>query len=699
MDLNLLRVDEIKINGKAVPVYVYKYNAHRKARLPKCKSKITLKKGKYEKKLLELYCGFDIETTNIIKDNKKLAFMYIWQFIIATEDIGFCYLGRTWDDFVVLLGEIADFYKTSPQNKIIIWDANFGFEFQFLRKHIEWEEDEFSFFAKELRKPLLATCYGGIEFRDCLAISGGSLGQLAKDFCFTQKLKGDLDYSIPRNSHTELTREELSYCINDVKILAEFSFFAMQTWIRPNKKIPLTKTGILRGETKREYQKKCKNKRAYEAMIMAAYPDGDTYKKWFKYLFRGGFVHANFFYTNEIICNALMYDITSSYPAQMLLNYYPETPFIDDVFSEENLQTKCCIMEVRFYDIEATTYHSIESKHKLIDSAGVKLDNGRVWRADMVHVMLTELDYDNYRKFYRWDESKTEILSFKTAKRGKLPPFITNVLLRHYFTKAELKQQGLSGTPEYALKKSGVNSCFGLMCTRLSLDKVEYHGNDWAIQEHAINFDEESEKQILLPQHGIYVAAHGRHELLKCVKMIEDAIPNSVIYCDTDSIKCRNDERIAAIIDEYNEGIRKKLKAAGLTHPLLADLGMFDLEYKKPVDRIKTLGAKRYIYEVNGKVNCTIAGLPKDVLPKLEGDPFENFDMDGLVVPLEYSEKLTSAYNDEETSAVICGEEMHELSSVALYQIPFSLFTKLDYYNMVAAEKEKKEERKYYNDL
>lgn len=690
--IKLIKTDTITIAGNPVPCWCYEMTRGDKLMLPRVYKRdfVLMKKGKHKKEYIRLYCGFDIETTNVIIGDEKLAFMYIWQFIVATSDKAFVYLGRTWDDFRYLLETLAAFYNVSRETRVIIWDANFSFEFQFIRSQIDFAGDEYEFFAKEMRKPLLATCYDGLEFRDCLSISGGSLAMLAKDYCTTQKLVGDLDYDIPRNSHTVLTREELNYCINDVKILAEFSFFAFETWIIPFRKVPLTKTGILRNEVKREYAAKCKDKKQYESMLLSCFPKQEEYYKWFNFLFRGGFVHANFYYSNEEIRDVLMYDITSSYPAQMLLNYYPVSPFLADEYSPEKLSTHCCIMLVDFYGIEATTYHSIESKHKVIASEGAKLDNGRIYYADYMRVMLTELDLENYRLFYRWREMR--VIEFKTAKRGFLPPFLTDVLKRHYVRKSELKRNGGANTPEYAIVKSGVNSFFGMTVTRINLDSISYNG-DWILTEHDADYDKEIEKQLLLPQWGIYVSAWGRHELLATVHAIESEVPNAVIYCDTDSIKCVHDARIDGIIQRYNKTIAEKLKRRKLQNGAFSDLGMFDLEYGKPVTRLKTLGAKRYIYEVDGEYHCTIAGLPKDVLPKVTKDIFKDFDMDGIVIPLEYSEKLTTCYNDSPTAAVIDGELMRENTSVSLYAIPFSLFTDKDYYDLVITAKEN--ERSY----
>lgn len=651
----------------------------------------TVKRGRHKKAYLMLYAGFDIETTNVITEEYKRAFMYIWQFAICDKNEGFVYLGRTWEDFEDLIKRLQDFYKLNEALRFIIWDANFGFEFQFIRKHFEWSEGEFDFFAKEERKPLLATT-GNIEFREALSISGGSLAQLAKDYTVTQKLKGDLDYKIPRNSKTPLSPKELQYCINDVVILVEFSEFIFFKYIIPNKKCPLTKTGLLRQEVKDELVNTAPSLDAYMGMIQSAYPDEMTYKVWFRYLFRGGFVHSNFSLTNKILTNCRAFDITSSYPARMFLSYFPVTPFKKVKFQPEYLKKYCCFMVVKFYNIRTTTYHSIESLHKVIEGDEIKTDNGRVYKAKYMKVMLTELDFDTYRKYYKWD--KCVISQCHIAKRGRLPKFIRGVLARHYIKKAQLKAQGLNDTPEYAIVKSGVNAAFGLTVTRLSLDKVAYTSEGWATQEVALDFTHEKEKQFLLPQWGIYVAAAGRHELLSMVYEITQKCGNVVAYCDTDSIKCLPHPELDGIISTYNERIASELKAAGLTQKEFADLGFFDDEAKgHTITRFKTLGAKRYLTEIDGsKIKATIAGLPKATILHQKDkdgnliDAFTLFDVEGMEILAENSDKITTFYNDEYTACYVDGELMEEESSVALYDIPFSMHTERDYYNMLFDE-------------
>jgi len=671
-----------RINPITVPVGFISQGV--KPWLPKPSGIAWVKKsGKHQKGYYKLYAGFDIETTNIISETSKLAFMYIWQCAICSDTEGAVYLGRTWEDFEYLLRCIKEHYSLDDGHRLIMWDANLGFEFQYIRKRLTWSANEYDFFAKEQRKPLLATT-DFIEFRECLSISGGSLAQLAKDYTTTLKLKGDLDYKTERNSHTKLTATELGYSINDVVILAEWSKYIFSQYIEPSHLVPVTKTGLLRVEVKQAFKQLVTDRKAYMELMALAMPNEHDYMFWFRYLFRGGFVHANLIYSDRLLFDVDMMDITSSYPNEMLTSdRYPVTPFIDEPFSADALKTKACIMAVEFYGLHNRGSHSIESLHKAIEIEGARIDNGRIYHAERLIVALTELDLENYTKYYKW--AKMRILSFKTAKRGRLPIFIRSVLAKHYKRKSALKRAGLSKSPEYALVKSGVNSAYGLMVTRLQLDRVIYKDGEWGFDDVALDYAKEGGKQILLPQWGIYVSALARHTLLSMVHELTEACGDIVVYCDTDSIKHLPHPKASAIFERYNQAKTAQLERLGLIGDDFKGLGWFDFEGK--AQRFKTLGAKRYMCEVNGEIEATVAGLPKSVIKGIT-DPFESFKAEGFSIPAGESDKLTTCYNDSYTGCFVDGEWMEEESSVALYDIPFSMMTDKDYYTMMLASPE-----------
>lgn len=656
---------------------------------------ISLKHNGEFHKYYKMYCGFDIETTNVFKDDKHLAFMYHWQFIICNDDVGHVFLGRSWDAFFNLKKRLEAYYNLNTYIRIIIWVGNLGFEYQYIRKFFDWDPEDF--FAREERHPMKART-NGFEFHEALTISGGSLEQLAKDYTVTQKLKGDLDYSIMRNSTTLLTDKERDYCINDVVILAEWSKYIFENYIVPDKRIPLTKTGILRTETRQTLidMKGNDGARIYRKLIYEAFPDEKTYEKWFRYLFRGGYVHANCLMCGFEIKEVDGYDITSSYPAVMnLFDEYPLTPFKKVSYDPEYLKTHACIMTVTFRNIKRRWAHSIESKSKAMELLPSKkmpivIDNGRIAQAGTLTVMLTNVDFnDIYKKFYTWESM--EVSEFYISERGFLPLFIRRTLNRHYIEKDNLKRSGRSDTAEYVIAKQRVNSMFGMTVTRIELDKISYDNDadEWKVLEKELDFSEEIKSQFLLPQWGIWVTALARRALLNVTALITEQIGDGsgedgagVIYNDTDSIKVYDPScKAKKIIEAYNYQIQQRLKAVKLTHEAFKTLGTYDFE--DHYQRFKTLGAKRYLTESNGKIKATIAGLPKKAILNFDGDPFDAFDLDGMTLQADVSLKKTISYNDEHSEAIVDGELMQEESSAGIYDISFSMNLDKAYYVLI----------------
>ena len=696
-------------NDITAPVWYFKDNSILPFPLPEAKTVKLRQKYKdeyYDIYYYKMYMGFDIETSNVAvevprlnkkgkptkqKDIKHLAFMYHWQLTLASDTGAHVFMGRYWSEFMRLIDQLNDHYKLGFDRRFLCWIGNTSFEFQYIRKKFEWDSEDF--FAREERHPMKFRS-GGWEFHEALTISGGSLAQLAKDYTITQKLKGDLDYNIFRSGRTPMEPGEKDYCINDVVILSEWSKFIFDTYIIPDKRIPLTKTGLLRAECRAELFKMLGREGAklYKNLINEAFPSQEMYNHWFLYFFRGGYVHSNILLTGYVLKGVDSYDRVSSYPAVMLLSdWFPLTPFMREEFNEDLLKTKCCIIDVTFKNIRRTWSHSIESKSKAMELEGSKdypiiLDNGRIAQASKLRVMLTEHDLFLYRRYYTFDSM--EINEFLTSERGFLPVFLRKVLAKYYVKKDKLKASGQKDTPEYVITKQKVNSFFGMMVTRIELDKVTYI-DDWMIEEKELDFNDEIKSQFLLPQWGIWCTSLARYELLIPTADITEAIgcgrerATGVAYNDTDSIKVRDPSgKAAAIIEQYNERIRERLKEVGLTAPEFSTLGTY--EHEARYDKLKTLGAKRYIVEEHGKVAATIAGLPKAAILNVEGDPFEAFNADGMLIDAEISLKNGISYIDEPTTYTAPdGEVMHEESSAGIFNMSFNMNLDKLYYSLV----------------
>lgn len=658
--------------------------------------------------LLRIYAGFDIETTNITTpEGKHYAFAYHFQFSVANDKQLNVYLFRRWSVFLHFLEALIDFYQLGPEQHLIAVIANMSFEFQFLRRRLQWDDDDFAFFAKEKYQPLKAT-YKGLEFREVLSLTGGSLAQLAKDYCTTQKLvttdengvkHSDLDYSKERSWLTPMTDLERQYCINDVVILSEYMYWLFDSYIARNRKVPMTFTGILHQEFKDELKLLCTNRDnklglphgasmdEWKAYLYTLQPDQQFYELLFKYLFRGGYVHGNALYAAIDGLKAHMRDVTSSYPTEMNLSYYPGSAFKPCEFSRDKLNNKCLIIHVGFDFIRTKTTHTIESKNKIPVCHNGKFDNGRLICCDYAEFYFTEMDFQIFELFYQY-EGEPQIIECWEAKRAVLPKYVLNVLNRHYSGKEKLKRAGLQETQEYTISKQRVNTCYGDMVKRMRLIKVIYDNvAGWKQDDNPQDYNKEIKKNILTPYWGMWVTSSARFHILKMLYRLTMA-GVKCYYIDTDSIKYEPCHKAERIFKQYNTWIYRRKKHRGLRSDYFRTLGEYDKEaYDEKtgvwhVVDFKMLGAKRYIYAYEGHVYATVAGMPKASINQIGRTPeeiLESFDKMGFHLTPEQSGKLTAAYTDTEYSYIVDGLTMTELSGVALYEIPFSLTVKEDY--------------------
>ena len=610
--------------------------------------------------------AFDIEATN--DKATKAAYMYVWQMYLN----GCIYIGRTWEEFFELLDDIKYYYKTSPKRKLYIFIHNMAYEMAFLLPRLLAAEKLKKVFAKEKHKPIEVVLNSGIVFRDTLAITNMSLANLAKNYTKTQKLTGELDYNVPRNSHTKLTTEEMHYCVNDVQILGEYADQLHAEYTMNMQKIPLTSTGIVRAYIKREI----KNGRYYTGHIPNLYPPTvKEYNYTMRWLFRGGYTHAQTQICGEIYNNVTSWDLTSAYPAVMLQKAYPATPFIKTETPLSDIENgKAVIFTVEFKNIVAVTPHTIESKHKCIDYQNAIFENGRLYSADKLIVMLTEIDYKIYQQFYKWD-GDIKILYAKSAYKKPLPDYLTQAIAFFYRRKSELKKQLKTNSTEalkkeYLKIKGMLNSCYGMCVSRLNTTDILYNDDGKWEEVEGKPYDEIIKKQFLSPYWGIYVTAYCRERILTAFKMIGA----NALYGDTDSVKVLGDysdifNNINSEIMEINRKICTRLK---LDYNLYRDIGTFDNE--GTYTQFKTYGAKRYVYTHNNETTAVIAGLPSAVVDEfIENhgqaalyDFFEN----GML--FENCGKNAHHYADY-SETIINGEKMTEYGSCYIFPVDFSM--------------------------
>ena len=653
----------------------------------------TVKKGKVC--YYNIPCAFDIESTSFYDNNEKVGLMYVWQFGIN----GRVFIGRIWDEFIQLLDKLRCAFDINVDNRLIIYVHNLSFEFQFMRKLFRWVE----VFAIDNRKPIYATTCFGFEFRCSYLLSGYSLSKvgdnLTKYKC--EKMVGDLDYTLKRHNKTPLTQEELKYCFNDVMVVMCYIMERIEI-DGDITKIPLTKTGYVRNYCRnmclydgKSHKKGGKKFKSYHDMIKSLSIDVDEYKQ-LKRAFMGGFTHSNAINTDIVLNNVKSFDFTSSYPYCMISEMFPMSRGriikVDETTFEKYLNVYCCVFDVQFTNLfPKVNYENYISHSKCYKCVNPVINNGRLVCCDSMWTTITNVDYDIIKRCYSWD--KIKVANFRIYQKGYLPTQFVKSIIKLYQDKTQLK--GVEGKEiEYMQSKEMLNSCYGMSVTDIARENIVYDSDNWGIVkptdemlECELDKYNKSKKRFLFYVWGIFVTAYARRNLFTGIF----EFGNDYIYSDTDSIKVINYDNHMDYINKYNDLTQRKLKKACEYHGLDIKelqpktikgetklLGVWDND--GVYDSFKTLGAKRYMYKTGDEYHVTIAGTNKHLggeYIKTLKNPFEAFN-DGLIIPPQFTGKLTHTYVDEKRDGVIIdykgvATEYNTLSGVHMEQCEYNL--------------------------
>lgn len=645
--------------------------------IDKVKSRFSFMHTSKRKGYWNIPISYDIETSSFFQllendEPRKVAIMYVWTMSLG----GYIIMGRTWFEFQQLIAGIVRGFKTDIDHRIIVYVHNLAFDFSFFRKFLEWK----NVFSIDNRKPIYALTVDGVEFRCSYMLSGYSLSKVAEHLRTTdiKKLVGDLDYSLLRHTKTELTEQEKQYCINDVQIVTAYINECMEEE-NGLQNIPLTKTGYVRRYARNmcfypdgKPVPDCVQELEYKNMIHRLNLSLDEYYQ-LKRGFQGGFTHANPFYVGQVMENVASFDFASSYPAVIVAEKFPmsSSELLDEITTDDfnySIEKYCCLFELELFGVCSVLYYdSYISRYRCRELVKPQINNGRVVKADHLKITVTEQDYYIIRKFYKWD--KMRVANFRRYKRGYLPTNLIKAVLKLYKDKTVLK--GIEGKEvEYMRSKEMINSIYGMMVTDIVRELITYIDNMWEnepgrVDEEKPKFDPEKEivkynknkNRFLFYPWGVWVTAYARRNLFTAI----NEFGTDYIYSDTDSVKVLNYEKHMKYIEAYNFNQRMKLVKAMQYHKIPLEmiepktqtgkqklLGAWDFE--GVYSRFKTLGAKRYMTEINGNISITVSGLNKKVatpyiIEKSKNDPFTFFS-DKMEIPGEYTGKQTHTYID-----------------------------------------------------
>ncbi|MBO7693253.1 MAG: hypothetical protein J6T10_11545 [Methanobrevibacter sp.] len=659
---------------------------------------------------------FDIETTSYFElngrvyppleydklsddekhDAIKKSCMYVWQFGINDT----VYYGRTWQEFQEFLKRVE---MNAPYKKII-FVHNLAFEFQYLKSYFSFSE----VVARKSHKVMSAILSDyNITFKCSYFMSNVGLEKLSSVYNLpVEKQVGNLDYSKLRHSETELTEQELKYCEYDCLVVYYYILRELEVYETVNK-IPNTSTGHVRREfselVMKDYRYKSKVRRAintdphvYNLMVQA---------------FAGGYTHANYMYTDEIIRNVDSYDETSAYPYVMTTYKYPSTEFRKSLVKNvSQMSSKLAyILVVKLKNVRSKYYNNFLSSSKCRHIKGGKYDNGRIIECDELETTLTDIDFklilDAYKCEYEIIESYFSIYAY-------LPKQFIKFILDKYVIKTEYKD--LEGKElEYQLEKAKFNALYGMSVTNTIRDNVIFDDDTKLFSEVELTNDEiieklnaEKKKAFLSFAYGVWVTAYARNNLIRRVMDLDEY----VIYCDTDSIKlARGYDK--TVIEKYNESVVERInnvsEMLGFDKSLFAPkdikgnehmLGLFEHEHLKgysegvTYDEFITQGAKKYAFKKGDKISITVAGVPKKAGASLK--TLNDF-RDGYVFTFKDTEKSLLFYVENQSPTLLTdylGKEylVTDISGACLLPNTYTLDKALDYTNLISDSSSKR---------
>ena len=551
---------------------------------------------------------FDIETSKIPTDDEGhyQAFMYIWQVCIEGNVV----FGRRWEELQEFMNNVVNAYKLSEDERVVVYVHNLSFEFQFIHDYFKFVD----VFAMASRTILTAKT-AHLEFRCSYKLSNMSLAKFIENTPNTLHYKGvdDLDYATVRTPDTPLTEIEYGYCFNDVKGLYEC---VMELLKEDNiATIPLTSTGYVRRDCRNAMNKNKNNRKMFlrSRLTLLQY-------KLLRECFRGGNTASDRYLTNLILKIVGSYDLSSSYPFQMIARDYPLGKWnygvIPDIKTLEDYNSKyCTIARYTFKNIHLRDEKPIpyipQSKCLALGDDR-EIYNGRILHADFLTISMTNIDFDIVKEQYEYEELAVE--EFHYSRKGLLPKELRDTIMYYFEKKSELKGDE-EHYYEYMKSKNKLNSIYGMTVTNILNTEIEYHDGEYTEKkmteeemQEALDKYYKNHRSFLNYSWGVFVTAYARREL-------EDGLNIAgldTIYCDTDSVKFigNHDKEFEA----YNERLNKECEEKGIRNYTEVNgkryyMGIFDKE--KGYDEFITLGAKKYAFLQNGKLGITVSGLSK----------------------------------------------------------------------------------------
>ena len=548
----------------------------------------------------------DFETTTQVDDCR------VWAYSL-------CEIGKP-DNF--LYGNnIDDFIKfcANPKENYVMYFHNLKFDSEFLFNYLlnsgytcikdkkDRQDKTFTTLISDMNQIYSIEIFFEIKGKrtnkvtiyDSLKILNFSVEQIAKDFDLPIR-KLDLDYTTKREVGHVLTEHEIEYIKNDVEIMARALDYMF--------KIDLKKMTI-GGDALFDYKKMISSFTHYFP-ILPYEIDQDIRQS-----YRGGFTYLNECYKGATLGAGWVLDVNSLYPSVMYNELLPfgEPLFFDGEYEEDKLYPLYVQSISVSFELKKNHIPTIQLKNNtnFIPTEYVTSSNG-----DIVDLVLTNVDLQLFKEHYNIEYIKYHGgWKFKGIK-GLFRDYIDK------WTTVKIESKKQNNLAMYRISKLMLNSLYGKFGLNPNIRSKYPELDDKGIVTYKF-YEKETREPIYIPI-AAFITSYARNKTIRTSQAIKEySIKNYgkdyYIYSDTDSIHTLfTDTDILkqfVDIDDYR-------------------LGAWKLESQ--FIKGKYLRAKSYIeMSPEGKLNCTVAGLPKNLGDLVD---FDNFKIGnsyfGKMIPL-----------------------------------------------------------------
>ena len=548
----------------------------------------------------------DFETTTDEEDCR------IWAYALCNiDDPTEFYYGTTFEEFIDFCANPINNYTLYFHNLkfdgsfIISWLLNNGFEYISERK--EKRNNTFTtlitdmgqFYAIEIYFTVKGHHVNKVKILDSLKIFPNfSVERVAEGFGLSIH-KLEIDYKKKRPLGWQLTQQEIDYIRNDVEIMAR----ALKIMFSEG----LNKMTIA-GDAFASYKEFVPNFRKRFPILPKAV-DEDI-----RLSYRGGFTYVNEIYKEKKIGKGICIDKNSMYPSKMVQQPLPygKPEFFEGKYKKDEsmplyIQSLTCKFELKKGKIP-----NIQLKNNLSFMPNEYLSSSK---DELITVSLCSPDYELFMENYNVsDITYHGGWKFKECK-GMFDDYI------NYWMDQKIKAGKEGNQPMRQIAKLMLNSLYGRFGLSINARQKFPYLDDNGVVRFAL-LPEEEREPVYIPV-ACFITSYGRCDTIRTSQKIRDYSlakygKDAYLYSDTDSIH-------ATLTDEDLEELKDVI--------FLDDYALGAWAKESEFDRAIFIRQKCYVEEENGKLNVTVAGLPKYLTPLITFDNFrKGFTTEGLTL-------------------------------------------------------------------